>query len=75
MRKTCKEAGVTDIPVNARFIWRFSLAILAVFFVVNYFYEILIIRYLILVAIIVTMLVQRKKIIDILKMIMEDKRA
>lgn len=75
MRKTCKEAGVTDIPINARFIWRFSLMILTVFLVVNYFYEILIIRYFILVVIFVAMMVQRKKIVVILRMILEDKKA
>jgi O-antigen/teichoic acid export membrane protein len=39
MRKTCREAGITEIPADARFIWRFSLIMLAAFLVINWFYN------------------------------------
>lgn len=68
MLRTCRKAGVDDIPVKSKFIWLFSLVMLVAFFVIDYFYESLVIRYFILAIVIMMIVAQRKRIFECVKL-------
>ncbi len=69
MRITCKKENVTEKPVNAAFIWGFSMILLVFFIFVDLIYDYVIIRYSILLAICAAIFIFRKKLMAAWKQI------
>lgn len=69
MLKTCRKAGVKDIPVDARFIWIFSAVLLLCFGLINMVYGHIVIRYVLLLGIITAAFIKRKNIAIIISQI------
>lgn len=60
---TCKKAQVTEMPINTKTIWGFSVLMLIVFLIVNTIYDSILIRYMMLAVIAALVFGFRKKII------------
>lgn len=69
MKRTCREAGVTEDPVDAKFIWLFSLGMLLVFTCINAVYGNVVLRYLIIAALLGSAVIKRKWILGLLSQV------
>lgn len=64
MVKTCKRVGIQNVPVNAKFIWKFSAVMMGAFIVINSVYQIALLRYIILIIIGVFAILKRKQVME-----------
>ncbi|MCR5047382.1 MAG: oligosaccharide flippase family protein [Saccharofermentans sp.] len=67
MKRTCKKANVEELPVDSKFIWMFSAFLVLVFSCVNVVYTNVCIRYIILAVIAIILVINRKRIIKVIK--------
>ena len=66
MKRTCRDAGIPESPVDSKFIWLFSLGLLGVFVCINAVYDNIVLRYVILLILIIIAVLNRNKIKELL---------
>lgn len=62
MKQTCKAAGLSELPLDARFVWMFSFILIIAFVGINSIYSSVILRYSLLTVLLTIVFVYRKKI-------------
>lgn len=67
MIKTCRKAGIKEIPVDAKFIWTFTLALLFVFCLISFAYDLILARYSILAVVVIVAVLNKNRFTAILK--------
>lgn len=65
MKKTCRDFNINTIPVDSKFIWKFSCVLLFIFIIVKIVYGNLLIRYSILILILIIIFIKREYIKNI----------
>ena len=66
MRRTCRKVGLSEEPVDAKFIWLFSIGLLVLFIGINAIYNSMVLRYSILAVLLVIAAFNRKRIVSLL---------
>lgn len=67
MIKTCRKARIVEIPVDAEFIWTFSLALLLVFGLISFVYDSILARYSILAVVVIIAVLNKNRFIGVLE--------
>jgi O-antigen/teichoic acid export membrane protein len=71
MKRTCRKVGVSEFPVDSKFIGLFNIGLLVVFICINFVYTSIILRYSILMALLMVAFINRKRILSLITEIRE----